>query len=1243
MIDRLLKSHLEPLARKSRRWELWRALALCWLALAAIGLGILLLEKLIGWSSPLIFLLLAVAAVVGGVVTTRGFRTRPVDFQELARQIERENPELHSLLLTAVEQQPSSPSSELNYLQQRVVLEALEKYRRSAWGERIARRHAVALAAQWAALVLLAAVLLAMRPQISLRHPGEFFAGLNRGSDISVTPGDATLERGSALVVLVKFGGKLPAEAQLVVNPVNENEQTIPLSKNLQDPVFGGGVPQLKGDLKYHIQYTSGRTRDYQVKVFDFPKLERADATIDYPAYTGLPEKTIKDTRRVSAVEGSSLTYSFYLNKPVISARWVPKEGPAIPLTADATNATIYHTQMKLDESRRYALVLVDDAGRTNKLPPEFVLDALKNRPAEVKIDSPRGDQRVSALAEINFSAEVTGEFGLHSYGIAYTLGDGETKTVELGQGGTAGEKRQFNYLLPLESLGAQPDQLLSYYVWADDTGPDGQPRRNSSDIFFAEIKPFDEIFRQAQAPGGDANQTQGGAQQSSDSERLTDLEKDIVTATWNIKRRETDARPSAQYKEDIGTVRDSQKQALDQVAELKQRSEDPRVQVLIGPVEKDMTRAESQLGQATDKNSTAPLSTALASEQSAYQDLLKLMAREYQVTQGQRGGRGAGNQRGQRQLDELDLQQQADRYQSERTASSQQQTPQQREQLQVASRLKDLARRQQDLNERLRELQAALQEAKTPQERAELQDQLKRLTDEQRDMLADVDELRQRMDNAENQSQMAQQRQQLEQTRSELQKAAESLGQNSVSQAIASGTRARDELQQLQDQVRKLNSGQFTDAMRQMRDNARQLAQNEQDLAKKISDLADHQQLGETDEQRQQRMDLAQQFLKQKDAATNLIDQMRHVSEQSETAEPLLSSQLYDTLRQTGLDQLDNSLETTSEYVRRGFMPQARPAEQPAQKNINQLKEGVDRAAESILGDDTEALRLAQRELQELNRQLNQGTAGNANDRGTNGAARAGNGQEEQANSNQGAGAEPGGQNQQQANSENNQGAGNEPGQAGRRENGQRGGGQGQADQAANQQAGNENGQGNEQQGQNGRGGQRAGNEPGGGQGQNQAQDGQPAGDNAGQNAERGQPGGERANNNGAHGTGGLNMGNGQYDGPLTDDNYVQWSEGLRNVEDMVDQPDITSQVAQIRDRARTLRLDFKRTGKRPDWAVISTQISAPLAEVRERVDEELLKRQSKEALVPLDRDPVPPKYSDQVKRYYEQLGKSD
>jgi hypothetical protein len=49
---------------------------------------------------------------------------------------------------------------------------------------------------------------------------------------------------------------------------------------------------------------------------------------------------------------------------------------------------------------------------------------------------------------------------------------------------------------------------------------------------------------------------------------------------------------------------------------------------------------------------------------------------------------------------------------------------------------------------------------------------------------------------------------------------------------------------------------------------------------------------------------------------------------------------------------------------------------------------------------------------------------------------------------------------------------------------------------------------------------------------------------------------------------------------------------------------------------------------------------VGRPLVELRDQVAQELLRREGSEALVPIDREPVPPEYADQVRRYYERLG---
>jgi hypothetical protein len=97
-----------------------------------------------------------------------------------------------------------------------------------------------------------------------------------------------------------------------------------------------------------------------------------------------------------------------------------------------------------------------------------------------------------------------------------------------------------------------------------------------------------------------------------------------------------------------------------------------------------------------------------------------------------------------------------------------------------------------------------------------------------------------------------------------------------------------------------------------------------------------------------------------------------------------------------------------------------------------------------------------------------------------------------------------------------------------------------------------------------------------------------------------------------------------------------------MREVEEMVSDPRMRQRAAEIRDRARSMRAEFKRHSKTPEWDLVEKQIIEPMTELQERVAEEIAKRQSDRSLVPIDRDPVPPPYSELVRKYYERLGSS-
>ena len=108
----------------------------------------------------------------------------------------------------------------------------------------------------------------------------------------------------------------------------------------------------------------------------------------------------------------------------------------------------------------------------------------------------------------------------------------------------------------------------------------------------------------------------------------------------------------------------------------------------------------------------------------------------------------------------------------------------------------------------------------------------------------------------------------------------------------------------------------------------------------------------------------------------------------------------------------------------------------------------------------------------------------------------------------------------------------------------------------------------------------------------------------------------------------------------PIAGDGFREWSDRLRDVEEMVDDPQLRAEAARIRDRARGMRIDLKRHSKQPNWSLVRELIAQPLLELRNRVAQELLRRESKDALTPIDRDPAPPEYLESVRRYYERLG---
>ena len=361
MIERALRRQLEPIVKRRQRVDVAVRLALCWSLAGLVALGLIGIDWLWGWNSPWAAALLSLATIAATVAVFHKSRRLAPDYRVVARYIEQRHPELRALLLAAVEQKPQGPDGQLGYLQKQVLKEALVHATDHDWLRSISTQKLVlADFGRIAALLFLVVALSQILPPTSLVRRSRPGGLLTRGEEISITPGDATIESGSPVVVLARFDGTMPAEVSLMVGPPGEEPEEVRLVRSLDDPVFGGIIRNVTSDLRYHVRYANKRTRDYKIEIYELPQLARIDAKIVYPAYTGLPEKIVEDTRRISVVEGSDVTLTFTLNKPVTSARLVPRAGIALGLSAEKERAQILFTSFTATESERYELHLAD-------------------------------------------------------------------------------------------------------------------------------------------------------------------------------------------------------------------------------------------------------------------------------------------------------------------------------------------------------------------------------------------------------------------------------------------------------------------------------------------------------------------------------------------------------------------------------------------------------------------------------------------------------------------------------------------------------------------------------------------------------------------------------------------------------------------------------------------------------------------------------------------------------------------
>jgi hypothetical protein len=834
---------LTTLRRIRTRWRAFAALRTwAWAAAAAALILAAALAAHYAWQPAAPGLIGLWGAAVGCAAICLGWLLVPLgrtpSDEQLARFVEERCPELEDALATAIAQRANDDSSPMR---RAVTADAARRVRaieldRVIAADRLRRAALLALAASAA---LLAVGIPASRPVSEAATAGALYLFPER-LHLEVAPGDAQVKAGDTLRIIAR----LPGHAGAIVPSlrVERDGKSRAVEMVRGDDGFTASLDDLQGDFRYAVVAAGTSSREYAVTVMHPPRVQRIDVHYEYPAALAMKARVEEDGGDIYGPAGTRVRLLIHTDRPVAEGALTFADGTRTSLAAVAPTLVSASLEIVADGAYRVGLTSAERMAGIDDT--EYFVRILQDSPPDVRILRPAGDQPVTPIEEVPIAARADDDFGIAAFDLVFAVRGRSEQVVPFRRSGDP-TSLDGAATLYLEDLRVHPGDFVSYYARARDVSRGKRSSEARSDIFFLEVKPFEEEFVAAQSQGAGG----GGEEGDGSLEALIAGQKDVIAATWRLDRRQREAR--TQSSDDVRAVAGAQLELRRRAAGAPSRrdavvpgGQRPRNQ---SPADSSnpIVKAIEAMDRAHAELQVLKTSAALPHEMTALHELLRARAeirrREVQRQEANNNSGGAGSNRQTQDLSSLfdrELARQQTNYETPPRGELRQQKKDKAED--ALDKIRELARRQEAAN---REQERLANSRMSEEERRR---ELERLTREQTELRQQTDELSQQLERQSRRPQRGQQRgreqgqqsgaeagRALRDASEEMRGAASGLRRQDQDQAAASGKRALDRLRQTEQQMRGTQPDEQRRQLGDLQLEARQMAETQRRLSR--------------------------------------------------------------------------------------------------------------------------------------------------------------------------------------------------------------------------------------------------------------------------------------------------------------------------------------------------------------------------------------------------------------------------
>ena len=991
-----LQAKILDARRVWKRSIFWAGFAIVLTGIIAVFVG----EAIVDWLMPLPSFV-RIALLIGGIGVTGyllyKYLVQPLraalTLRDIALNVEQNHPDLEDRLVSAIEFGNRETTDPIQaHLLQRLLEDTTERVQSIDFKATVdhsrTRKHAGI-----AALVVVGCCVLA------LLFPTELQTSLLRvlvpwektepvlTTKLTVEPGNVRILRGKSLPIHVTVTGKSTEKVVLTYGDMEQREvdpsdtqttqQQINMLQNPDDKRgFAYEIFNIDADMEYYVLANETTSERYTVEVFEMPKVTEISVAYTYPDYTGLKPVVQTGTGDMQAVIGTQAELKLTTNKAIQTATFTLKqdvkseesdETPE-PAATDMviSDGNILTTTLDIIADATYTVELLGIDGFNNEIPIEYTIKAIPDAVPEVVIKEPGRDIKTTKLGEVEIIAEATDDYGVAVLKLMYRIGSDEqqeltleTSTPEAAiESGAAdmGQRRvaEGRYTFYLEEFDVEPGDIISYYAHAVDNNTRTGPGEASSEIYFIEIRPFNEDFQEMEAEQSPPMPNPLLEIIASQKQIIRETAKHIRTQPAAVTEEYRSAVKKTADKQD--KLKDKTQRLTDEFSMAMQGNTNVTPEILM-----DLEDAIERMREASDSLNAVQPVEAIPAEQEALELLTKVSLALPNLLMKMRNSNPQLAENLELEMEEL--QSELEEQQNELDMEMQEQTQEMLDQArQMLSDQQQLSQQSQQLGRENQPSPSEMQQ--NSQQQGQLSQQAQQMSEQLGTMQQDAQGSQgQRLDQAG---------QAMQQAGEQMQQASEGMQQQEPQLSAAKGQKAEERLEEAIEQLERVAS-EFSDAaLANAAQQVEQMIEEQSGVQQETQELRNRSQQSEMrPEDFRQATELANQQRELQQDLESLENTLENLPEQLSEENPEAARNVADATRRLTEEQTAGDMSTAQRALQWRSFRAAELNQEEVIETLRQVQGDLQQAQANMANTEEEQLEAALQQLQQSREQM--------------------------------------------------------------------------------------------------------------------------------------------------------------------------------------------------------------------------------------------------------------------------------